>query len=58
MITKAVGFVGNVRPAGVGYLQLSTQYRFNDQVLHLSHQHWNTQKGRDDFLAQDSYVVS
>lgn len=41
IITKAVCLVGNEGLAGGGYLLFSTQYGFDDEVLHLSHQHWN-----------------
>lgn len=44
MITKAVGLVGNKYLAGVGYLTFSTKYGFDDEVLHLPHQHWGRQK--------------
>lgn len=41
IITKAVCLVGNKSLAGGGYLLLSTHYGFDDEVLHLSHQHWH-----------------
>lgn len=41
VITKAVGLVGYKCLAGVGYLAFSTEYGFDDEVLHLSHQHWH-----------------
>lgn len=37
MITKAICLVGNKHLAGSGYLELSTQESFDDEVLHLSH---------------------
>lgn len=47
MPTKAVRLVRNKHLAGGGYLQLSTQHSFDDEVLDLSHQHWNGQKWKD-----------
>lgn len=41
IITKAVCLVGNKSLAGGGDLLLSAQYGFDDEVLHLSHQHWH-----------------
>lgn len=41
IITEAVCLVGNKGLAGGGYLLLSTHYGFDDEVLHLSHQHWH-----------------
>lgn len=39
MITEAVCLVGNKHLAGGGYLKLCTQHSFDDEVLHMSHQH-------------------
>lgn len=39
MITKAVRLVGNKHLAGSAYLKFSAQYGFDDEVLHLLHQH-------------------
>lgn len=41
IITEAVCLVGNKGLAGGGDLLLSAQYGFDDEVLHLSHQHWH-----------------
>lgn len=41
IITKAVRLVGNKGLAGGGDLLLSAQYGFDDEVLHLPHQHWH-----------------
>lgn len=41
IITKAVCLVGNKGLAGGGYLLFSTHYGLDDEVLHLSHQHWH-----------------
>lgn len=43
-LTEAVVPVGHKHLAGSGYLQLSAQYSLDHQVLHLTHQHWKTQK--------------
>lgn len=42
IITEAVCLVGNKGLAGGGYLLLGAQDGFDDEVLHLSHQHWKT----------------
>lgn len=42
IITEAVCLVGNKGLAGGGYLLLGAQDGFDDEVLHLFHQHWKT----------------
>lgn len=44
MSTKAVCLVGNEHLAGVGYLLFGTQHSFDDEVLHLPHQHWERER--------------
>lgn len=37
----------NKRLAGSGYLKLRAEQSFDDEVLNLSHQHWNRRNGKE-----------
>ena len=57
MSTKAVCLVGNEHLAGVGYLLFGTQHSFDDEVLHLPHQHWEREKMEKNNEWMDGVII-